>query len=247
MNPVADAPAVCLERVVKDYVPDWRGRKVRGLDGVSFTVARGSLCALVGANGSGKSTTLKLAAGLLRADAGRCAVLGESPAAAVRAGRVAYLPEETLLPQFDTAERFLGRLAQIGGVARAEQAEAVAAVLAQTGLRELAARPLASFSKGQRQRFGLAQALLRAPQVLLLDEPASGLDPRALAEMGELLREQRAAGRTVVLTSHFLTQVEGLCDCFIVLDRGRVLFDGDRDAVLAGGGLSRLYLEAAAR
>lgn len=247
MNTTLDAPAVQLEHLVKAYTLDWRGRTVRALDGVSFSVHRGTVCALVGANGSGKSTALKLCAGLVRPTSGACLVAGGSPAEAVRRGRVAYLPEETLLPDFDGARDFLGRLAAIGGLPAAEAARAVEQALAQTGLADIAARPLCALSKGQRQRVGLAQALLRQPEILLLDEPASGLDPRALALLRELIVEQRAAGRTVLLSAHFLPRLEELCDRLVVLERGRVLFDGDRATVAARGGLERIYLEAAPR
>jgi ABC-type multidrug transport system ATPase subunit len=238
------APAVRLQNVAKDYALDWRGRRVRALDGVSFTVAPGRICGLVGANGSGKSTTLKLCAGLVRASSGTCEVAGLAPADAVERGHVAYLPEETLLPDFDGAADFLQRLARVGGMDAPNAESAAERVLTQTGLAALARRPLATFSKGQRQRLGLAQALLREPTVLLLDEPASGLDPRAQAELRALLVAQRTEGRTVLLSAHFLPQLSELCDEFVVLDRGRVIFNGDRASVAARGGLERIYLEA---
>ncbi|WP_415907515.1 ABC transporter ATP-binding protein [Oleiharenicola sp. Vm1] len=241
MNSPLDAPAVWLERLVKDYASDWRGGRVRALDGVTLAVARGSVCALVGANGSGKSTALKLCAGLVRPTAGGCRVAGLTPAEAARCGRVAYLPEETLLPDFDSARGFLRRLAAIGGIDGAAAGAAVETALAQTGLAALADRPLATFSKGQRQRVGLAQALLRGPDILLLDEPASGLDPHAQAALQALIVRQRALGRTVVLTAHFLTPLEEFCDQFVLLHGGRVIFEGSRAAVTARGGLERIY------
>lgn len=247
MNMPLEAPALRLERLVKDYVLDWRGRTVRALDDVSLTVARGTVCALMGANGSGKSTILKLCAGFVRATHGRCEVAGSAPADAARRGVIAYLPEETLLPDFGCAEEFLLRLALIGGAETEAAAPAVASALAQTGLAEVRARPLNSLSKGQRQRLGLAQALLRSPEILLLDEPASGLDPRAQAMLCDLVVAQRAAGRTVVLSAHFLPPIESMCDQIILLDAGRVLFDGDRAAVGERGGAERIYLEAAAQ
>lgn len=245
MNLAPDAPALRLERLVKDYALDWRGRTARALDGITFTVARGTLCALVGANGSGKSTTLKLCAGLLRATGGRCEIAGVSPVEAVRAGRVAYLPEETLLPDFDSAREFLRRLAAIADLRPAAADAAIESTLAQTGLATVASQRLTTLSKGQRQRLGLAQALLRAPEVLLLDEPASGLDPRALMELRALLATQRAEGRAVVLSAHFLPHLDELCDQFVVFSCGRVIFDGDRSAVAARGGLERIHLEEA--
>lgn len=244
MNDSADTPAVRLERLVKHYPVDWRGRTVRALDEVSFTVRRGTICALVGANGSGKSTTLKLCAGLGRATRGSCAVMDCDPVDAMRAGQVGYLPEETLLPDFDDAQEFLGRLAALGGLAGPEAVKAVDAALEQAGLTEIATQPLGALSKGQRQRVGLAQALLRQPDVLLLDEPASGLDPRGQAALRELMAAQRAAGRTVVFSAHFLPHLDEWCDQIVLLERGRVVFDGERAAVVARGGLERIFLEA---
>lgn len=245
MNLVPDAPALRLERLVKDFALDWRGRTARALDGVTLAVARGTVCALVGANGSGKSTTLKLCAGLLRATRGRCEVVGLPPVEAVRAGRVAYLPEETLLPDFDSAGEFLRRLTAIAGLPPDAADAAIESALARTGLAAVASQRLSTLSKGQRQRLGLAQALLRAPEILLLDEPASGLDPRAQRELRALIAGQRAEGRTVVLSAHFLPHLDELCDQFVVLDRGRVIFDGDRAVVAARGGLERIHLEEA--
>jgi ABC-2 type transport system ATP-binding protein len=247
MNAAAGALAVRLGRVTKDYVLDWRGRTVRALDDVSFAVRGGTVCALVGANGSGKSTTLKLCAGLVQPSRGVCEIAGRTPDDAVRSGRVAYLPEETLLPDFDGARDFLERLAAIGGLFAKEGAAAVEAALAQAGLTEIAAQPLRVLSKGQRQRVALAQALLRQPELVLLDEPASGLDPRAQAGLRELIAAQRTAGRTVVFSAHFLPHLEELCDQLVVLEHGRVLFDGDRGTVAARGGVERIFLETASR
>lgn len=241
------APALRLVRLAKEYPLDWRGRTVRALDSVTLDVAPGAVCALIGANGSGKSTLLKLCAGLVRATSGVCLIAGCAPADALLSGRVAYLPEETLLPDFDDARKFLGRLAALGGLTAAESAPRVEAALADAGLVEIATQPLGALSKGQRQRVGLAQALLRQPDVLLLDEPASGLDPRGQAALHDLMLAQRAAGRTVLFSAHFLPHVDELCDQIVVLERGRVLFDGGRDAVAARGGLERVFLEATAR
>ncbi|MBX3735415.1 MAG: ABC transporter ATP-binding protein [Candidatus Didemnitutus sp.] len=238
------APAVRIERLTKSYAGDWRGRTQRALDSVTLHVARGTICALVGANGSGKSTTLKICAGLAHATSGSCEVDGRKPAVAAREGRVAYLPEETILPDFVAASEFLASLAMIGGCSRREAREAAARALAQVGLSALAERAAAQLSKGQRQRLGLAQALLRDPAVLLLDEPTSGLDVRAQVEVRSLLVAQRAAGRTVVLSSHDAPHLEELCDRFVVLERGRLVFEGDRAAVAARGGLEQIQLEA---
>lgn len=238
------APAVRIERLTKRYAADWRGRTAVALDSVTLAVAPGTICALVGANGSGKSTLLKICGGLVRATSGACVIDGRTPAAAALAGDVAYLPEETIWPDFVAASEFLERLATIGGLNRRDAADAAARALARVGLAALAGREAAQLSKGQRQRLSLAQALLRDSTVLLLDEPTSGLDVRSQAEVRAILVAQRQAGRTVVLSSHDSSHWEELCDQFVVLERGRVVFDGDRAAVATRGGLERIQWEA---
>jgi ABC-type multidrug transport system ATPase subunit len=226
-------PALRAESLVKEYRTDWRGRRWRALDGVSFAVPRGQVCGIVGPNGSGKSTTLKLLAGVTRPTAGRCLV----------SGRLGYSPETPGFPDYLTGRELLRQMAALTGLAARQCAEAAAAALAETGLGEAADRLVGGYSNGLRQRIGLAQALLHQPEILLLDEPATGLDPRAVEQFNQLIRRLRAAGRTVVLTAHFLPQVEELCDQVVLLERGRVIFSGSATAVQMAGGLHRLYLE----
>lgn len=233
--------AIRFERVSKDYVVNWSGSRWRALKDVSFAIPAGSLCALVGANGSGKSTILKICAGLTTASSGACRVGGaaDTPFRA----RIGYLAENPSLPGFLSGAQLLERLALIGGASRRLAREQAEKALAQTQLSQVGDRRVAEYSRGLRQRLGLAQALLGEPEILLLDEPASGLDPRAIETLTGILRAQRERGRTVLMSSHFLPQVEEVCDHFILLDRGRVLFEGSREQVEQGGGIGRLYLE----
>ncbi|MBI2515345.1 MAG: ABC transporter ATP-binding protein [Opitutae bacterium] len=226
-------PALRAESLVKEFSTDWRGHRWRAVDGVSFAVPRGAVCGIVGPNGSGKSTTLKLLAGVTRPTAGSCHV----------AGRIGYLPESPGFPDYLTGRGLLAQLAALAGLDAARSARAVAGVLESTGLTDAADRPIREYSKGMRQRIGLAQALLDEPEILLLDEPASGLDPRALEQFGALIRRLRATGCTIVLSAHFLPKVEELCDQVILLEQGRMIYAGNSAAVQSAGGLHRLYLE----
>ena len=237
MNPPrATNPAICFEAVTKDYVTDWRGRRWRALHEVSFSVGRGSICALVGPNGSGNSTALKIAAGLTRPDAGAC----------VRDPNFTccgYLAEQGALPDWQTAREALVTLARISGATPAVATERADGVLARTQLHDSATRRVREFSKGMRQRLALAQALLDQPQLLVLDEPAAGLDPQGLRVLARILGEERARGATILLSSHFLAQVENLCDQCVLLLQGRVAFAADASEVTRRGGMDRVYLE----
>ena len=234
--------AIRAESLVKNYQTDWKGRRRRALAGVSFAVARGSVCGMVGPNGSGKSTTLKLLAGLMRPDSGQCEIQEQPIAQAINRGLVGYLPEALVLPGYLTGREFLRELARLAGLSAIEAR--IAEALALVGLEREANRRVGEFSKGMRQRLGLAQAVLGKPEVVLLDEPASGLDPRAAEQLGAAIRQLRVQGRTVLLTSHFLPQAEEWCDQLILMEGGRVVFNGSNAEVAVSGGLQQLYLES---
>jgi ABC-2 type transport system ATP-binding protein len=232
-----------VESLSKSYATDWRGRHWRALDGVSFAVPRGTVCGLIGPNGSGKSTTLKILAGLTSPDASRAEIMGVPAGDAVRRGLVGYLPDQPALPGFVSGRALLVHLARLGGRSARAAATAADMALETTGLADAATRRVSEYSKGMRQRLGLAQTFLHEPEVLLLDEPVSGLDPRATEQLGRMIRELAHRGPTILLASHFLPQLEELCDQVVLLDRGRVLFAGSRDAADRAGGLHRLFLE----
>jgi ABC-type multidrug transport system ATPase subunit len=235
--------AIRAESLVKDYHTDWKGRIWRALDGISVAVPRGSVCGLVGPNGSGKTTTLKILAGLAVPSSGSCQLDGGPVADAVAAGQVGFASETAGLPGFLTGREFLRGLARLSGCSTRNVDTAVASALALTGLDEAADRRVKDYSKGMRQKLVLAQAVLGDPAIVLLDEPASGLDPRATERLGRTITELRTRGRTVVLSSHFLPQIEEWCDQFVMLDRGRIIFTGDHNSVTVAGGLSHIYLE----
>lgn len=241
-----DQPAIRCEGVVKDYAADWRGRRWRALDEVSFVLPAGTLGALVGPNGAGKSTMLRLCAGLARVTSGQCEVLGRTPTAVAAAGRIGYVPDQIGLPGYLTVEAALLALARLGGMDSACTVNAIDQALQETELEDVRRRRVGELSKGQRQRLGLAQAILGDPDLLLLDEPANGLDPRAMAQLTRLLERWRTQGRSILLSSHFLPQVEELCDHVVLLEHGCVAFAGPRKTVVAAGGLQRVYLERTA-
>jgi Cu-processing system ATP-binding protein len=192
---------------------------------VTLTVAPGECLALLGHNGAGKTTLMKLMLGLTRPTAGSVRVLGEDPAtaAAVRARRqVGFLPESIGFHESMTGREVLAFYARLKG----EPLRPSLALLDRVGLAGAAGKPVKTYSKGMRQRLGLAQALLGAPRLLLLDEPTSGLDPVLRTGFYEIVRELAAAGVAVVLSSHVLTELEAHTDRVVIMRGGRVSASG---------------------
>jgi Cu-processing system ATP-binding protein len=201
--------------------------KVKAVDNVSFAAGEGEIIALVGHNGAGKTTLIKLMLGLARPTAGSVTVLGQDPAAgdtSVRK-RLGYLPENV---SFNTALtgretlRFYVRLK--GGKPGSEDV-----LLERIGLDHAADRRIGTYSKGMRQRLGLAQAMIGTPAILLLDEPTTGLDPELRQQFYGILRDMRAAGATVLLSSHALNELEGNASRVVILNEGNKIADGSLD------------------
>ncbi|MCC7281845.1 MAG: ABC transporter ATP-binding protein [Acetobacteraceae bacterium] len=192
--------------------------RVRALSDVSFDLAPGRLCALVGHNGAGKTTLIKLMLGLIRANHGTVRVLGEDPAAGEFTARrlVGYLPENVAFNAALTGREVLGFYARLKRIARAEAWP----LLEQVGLTHAADRRVGTYSKGMRQRLGLAQALLGAPRVLLLDEPTTGLDPALRQTFYEILNALRDRGTTVLISSHALHELENRAEHVLIMNRG---------------------------
>jgi Cu-processing system ATP-binding protein len=214
----ADLPVIELEGVAKRY------GSVEAVRDVSFALPQGSRVALVGHNGAGKTTLMKLMLGLVRPSAGSLRVLGEDPAAGA-AGvrqRLGWLPENVTFNPALTGREILRFFARLKG----EPAASADALLERVGLAEAGRRRVGGYSKGMRQRLGLAQAMLGSPRALLLDEPTTGLDPAVRQGLYEMLAELAGGGTTVLLSSHALEELEGRTERVVILDRGRVVVDG---------------------
>lgn len=222
----AAAPALELHEVVKDFAIGVRGLKLRAVDHLTLRVEPGQIYGLLGPNGSGKSTTIKLVLGLLRPGAGWCRVFGVASDRVAARHDVGYLPESPYFYRHLTGRelvRFYARLCGMGGTRLQERMEEV---LALVGMNEAADRRVGTYSKGMLQRIGLAQALVHDPRLLILDEPTAGVDPVGSAEIAALILKLKAEGRTVLITSHLLGQIEDLCDRVAILNRGRLILEG---------------------
>ncbi len=229
--------------LVRDFAGGPACRGTRALAGVSLEVAAGEVVGLLGPNGSGKSTLLKILAGLLAPTAGRCRVFGGDPAGFAVRRRIGFLPEAPGFPPYLTGRGVVRYHARLSGVPRADVNARCARMLDEVGLTEMADRRVGAYSRGWRQRLGLALALVHDPAVVLLDEPLAGLDPGIVLDIGRLLRRLKDRGCTIVLSSHLLPRVAALCDRVALLDRGRVVRTGSVDAITRGPGPSALRVE----
>ena len=202
---------------------------VTALRDTSFEVRRGTITGFIGRNGAGKTTSLKIVSTLLRPDDGTCEVLGYDAGRAPREvrRRIGFLPDAFDLPPALTLTEYLDIFAELYGFARADRPQRVATALQLTRSEELAGRKLQALSRGEQQRAGLARALIHNPDLLLLDEPAAGLDPHARVELKDLLRLLRERGKTIFLSSHVLADLEEICDDLVVIRAGNVIFSGD--------------------
>jgi ABC-2 type transport system ATP-binding protein len=218
----SSSAAVELEGLTRDFAVGLRGVRLRALDRLNLRIERGQVYGLLGPNGSGKSTTIKIILGLLEPTAGRCSVFG-IPSDRVEARRsVGYLPEAPYFYGYLTGRelvRFHGRMAGLEG---AKLAARVHETLAWTGLEAGADRRVDTYSKGMLQRIGLAQMLVHEPELVILDEPTAGLDPAGVDAITELILKLKDEGKTVLITSHLLSQVEDVCDRVAILDHGRL-------------------------
>jgi ABC-2 type transport system ATP-binding protein len=222
--------AIHLDGLVKRYKPGLLKSPVRALNGLSLSVRRGEVHALIGPNGAGKTTAFRILLGFLRADAGGGAVLGHPLGSMAARERIGYLPETPTYYPFLTVRELLRLGARLSRVP--DPAPAVEETLERFDLIALRDRPLRKLSKGQLQRVGLAQAGLHRPDLLILDEPMSGLDPYRRAEVKDWIRALRREGRTVLLSSHVLGDVEALADRVSLILSGRLTIEGTPDELL---------------
>ena len=218
-------PILAFSGVRYAYRGDWLGR-VQALHGVDLHVAEGSSFGFLGANGAGKSTSIKLLMGLIDGHEGAIRLFDRPLGDPALRREVGYLPEHPFFYENLQVEEYLRYLGRLSGVAPAALPAACDRVYHLLDLGGLRRRTLRSFSKGMRQRFGLAQAILHQPRLLVLDEPFSGLDPLWRARFKDVLVQERRRGATLFFSSHILSDVEEICDHYAVIDRGRVLEQG---------------------
>ena len=235
--------AIELRGLVKDFSIGLRGLKLRAVDHLDLTVAAGQVFGLLGPNGSGKSTTIKIILGLLEVTAGTATVFGVPSGQIAARQNVGYLPESPYFYRHLTGRELVAFYARLCGLGASSLADRVTEVIALVGMTDAADRRVGTYSKGMLQRIGLAQALVHDPRLVILDEPTAGVDPVGAAAISEIILSLKARGKTVLITSHLLGQIEDICDRVAILDRGRLLLEGAVRDLVDGTGRQALLVK----
>ncbi len=219
-----------LTKVFKDF---WGRSKARAVDNVDFEVRRGEVFGLLGPNGSGKSTTVKLMLGLLYPTKGFIEVFGHSPRHVATKARIGYLPEESYLYRYLNSRETLDFFGNLFELPKADRRNRAEQLLEMVGLSQAHLRAVGEFSKGMQRRIGLAQALINDPDLVILDEPTSGLDPIGCREVKDLILALARRGKTVILSSHLLSDVEDVCNRVVIYYGGKIQAAGTLKDLLA--------------
>jgi ABC-2 type transport system ATP-binding protein len=226
------APVVASQGLTKVFSDFWMRSRIRAVDGLTFEIHPREVFGLLGPNGSGKSTTIKMILGLLKKTSGRLAVFGKPPTDVATKRRIGYLPEESYFYPFLNARETLdyyGKLFQLDHRVRQRRIDEL---LEMVGLSAVQYRPVREYSKGMQRRIGIAQALINDPDLLILDEPTTGLDPIGTRQMKDLIIEMGRRGKTVLLSSHLLADVEDCVDRMVILYGGKIRQEGTCDSLL---------------
>ena len=226
--------------LVKEFKDFWNRPKAKAVNDIDFEVREGEVLGFLGPNGSGKSTTIKMLLGLLYPTGGRLTVFGKSPRDVDTKRMIGYLPEETYLYKYLTAAETLDFFASLFNLSASDRRLRTEQLLDMVGLSHARNRQVGEFSKGMARRIGLAQAMINDPSFLILDEPTSGLDPIGCREVKDLIRLLKKRGKTVIVTSHLLGDVEDVCDRVIILYGGKIRATGPLTELLTVRDSSRI-------
>lgn len=218
------------------------GRRVTALKNINLTIQQGSSFGLLGENGAGKSTLVRIILGFIFPSSGSIRVLGEEQVTRAHA-RIGYVHERPIFETRFSGRTYLSYLGELSSIGDAANAERIDSLLTQVNLVEAANRPIGTYSKGMLQRLAIAQALITDPELLILDEPTSGLDPRSQWEIRQLLSTLRKQGKTMLICSHYLAEVEALCDSVGILRRGQLILNGSVADLLHSQGIIEIELE----
>lgn len=231
--------AIDVRHVEKIYRPAllkrvFAAKPVHALQGVDLRVGRGEIFGLLGPNGAGKSTIVKILLGLVRPTRLEGTLLGERVGRRQTMGRVGYLPEQHRFPPYLSGRQIVEFFSALGGLPRSERRQRAGWLIDRVGMTDAANRKVGTYSKGMRQRIGLAQAMAAQPDLIILDEPTDGVDPMARRDIRDVLLEQRAAGAGIFVNSHLLGELELICDRVAIMVEGKVVRQGTMDELAIG-------------
>jgi ABC-2 type transport system ATP-binding protein len=221
-----------VDRLSKTFKKPFTGKKVEAVRSISFEVRRGEIFGFLGPNGAGKTTTIKMLTGLIAPTGGKATILGDEVPSPDAMGRVGFLPENPYVYPYLTPREFVSLCGRLNGMRGQKLASEVARVIERVGITYAMDRPVRNLSKGMLQRTGFAAALVHSPELLVLDEPMSGLDPVGRKEVRDLILEEASEGKTVFFSSHILSDVEMLCDRVCILRQGEVVVSGSIDELV---------------
>jgi ABC-2 type transport system ATP-binding protein len=231
-SPPSLAPIVAVQHLTKVFRDFWMRPRARAVDDVTFEIRPGEIFGLLGPNGSGKSTTIKVILGLLHRTSGRVLVLGKKPSDVAVKKRIGYLPEESYLYPFLNARETLDYYGKLFELDHRTRKRRIDELLDMVGLTAVQFRQVREYSKGMQRRIGIAQALINDPDLLILDEPTTGLDPIGTRQIKDLIIGLGRRGKTVLLSSHLLADVEDCVDRMVILYGGRIRAEGTCDSLL---------------
>jgi ABC-2 type transport system ATP-binding protein len=240
----SEKPVIACQALTKVFRDFWMRSRAKAVDSVNLEVRQHEVFGLLGPNGSGKSTTIKMMLGLLRPTSGRIAVFGKPPADVSIKSRIGYLPEESYLYPFLNARETLDYYGKLFGLDHRVRMRRIDELLDMVGLKGAQFRPVREYSKGMQRRIGLAQALINDPELLILDEPTTGLDPIGTRQVKDLIIQLGQRGKTVLLSSHLLADVEDCVDRMVILYGGKIRREGERNELLEARSRTTIETEA---
>lgn len=234
--------AIRIDNLTKDFRIGMRGLKLRAVEDLSLTVEDNQIFGLLGPNGCGKSTTMKIILGLLEPTIGECSIYGLSSHSVRSRHDVGFLPEAPYFYKYLSGRELVAFYAKICGVPKSEIGDRTEDVLKLVNMTEAAHRRVGTYSKGMLQRIGIAQSIVHDPRLVILDEPTAGVDPIGSHEIAEMILSLKAQGKTIMLCSHLLAQVEGICDRVAIMNKGRLVLEGEVDELLTQEDLRALQV-----
>jgi len=234
---------ISTENLSKTYVSGLRRKRVHALQGVDISVERGEIVGILGPNGAGKTTFLKILLGIVSPTGGSAMLMGCPAGSPESRKSLGYLPENHRFPTYLTARQTLDVYGRLSDLPSTQREERIPMLLKQAGLAGWEDSRVGTFSKGMMQRLGLAQALMNDPEIIVLDEPTDGVDPVGRREIRDRLGELRRQGKTILINSHLLSEIELICDRVIILNHGRIVRAGTVDELVTQGLGWRLQLK----